>query len=99
MAFISTRTGDIGDNTSGIHRADRCSKAALNTAVKSIAVDFAAQGIVTVALHPGSVMTEARKASQFTLTDSVIGLRAELDAISQARSGPFHRYDGGIIEW
>ena len=57
MVFIGTRSGSIGDNTSGGHYAYRCSKTALNMAVKSLSVDFAPKGIVTAVLHPGSVET------------------------------------------
>lgn len=99
MAFISTRSGSIGDNTSGGHYAYRCSKAALNMAVRSIAVDFADRGIMSVALHPGSVATQTRKGGQIDVADSVRGLRAEIDAMTPGRSGTFRRYDGGTIEW
>ena len=99
MAFISTRSGSIGDNSSGGHYAYRCSKAALNMAAKSIAVDFAKRGILSVALHPGSVATETRKGGQITVTKSATGLRAELETLTEERSGTFRRYDGGTIEW
>lgn len=51
MVFLGTRSGSIGDNGSGGHYAYRCSKAALNMAVKSISIDFAPRGILAVVLH------------------------------------------------
>ena len=99
MAFISTRSGSIGDNTSGGHYAYRCSKAALNMAVRSIAVDLEERAIMSVALHPGSVATPTRKGGQISVADSVSGLRAEIAAMTPTRSGTFRRYDGGTIEW
>ena len=99
MAFISTRSGSIGDNGSGGHYAYRCSKAALNMAAKSIANDLASRGILSVALHPGSVATETRKGGQIDVTQSVAGLRSEIAAMTTERSGTFRRYDGGTIEW
>ena len=99
MAFISTRSGSIGDNSSGGHYAYRCSKAALNMAVKSLSLDLAPQGIVTVALHPGSVRTETRKGGQVPVEESVRGMRDVIAALDPARSGAFLRFDGGNIEW
>jgi NAD(P)-dependent dehydrogenase (short-subunit alcohol dehydrogenase family) len=55
MAFISTRSGPIWDNTSGGHYAYRCSKVSLNMAVKSLSFDLKSRGVISVALHPGSV--------------------------------------------
>ena len=99
MAFIGTRSGSIGDNTSGGHYAYRMSKAALNMAVKSLSVDFAEVGIRSVALHPGSVRTETRKVGQIEVDVSVSGMRNVLSNLTTAQSGTFQRYDGGTIEW
>lgn len=99
MVFIGTRSGSIGDNNSGGHYAYRCSKAALNMAVKSLSVDFAARGITTAVLHPGSVATETRKGGQIPVEQSVSGMREVIDGLSEEMSGTFQRYDGGTIEW
>mgnify|MGYP001544949927 FL=1 len=99
MVFIGTRSGSIGDNTSGGHYAYRCSKTALNMAVKSLSVDFAPKGIVTAVLHPGSVATETRKGGQISVDESVSGMRAIIEDLTPAQSGSFLRYDGGTIEW
>ena len=99
MAFLSTRSGSIGDNSSGGHYAYRCSKTALNMAVKSMSIDFAARGVMTVALHPGSVRTETRKGGQVDVGDSVAGMRSVLAGLTPEQSGSFARYDGGTIEW
>ncbi|MBT5107817.1 MAG: SDR family oxidoreductase [Rhodospirillaceae bacterium] len=99
MVFIGTRSGSIGDNTSGGHYAYRCSKAALNMAVKSLSIDFAANGVTTVVLHPGSVATETRKGGQIPVTESVSGMRNVIDGLTTDMSGSFLRYDGGAIEW
>ena len=99
MAFMSTRSGSIGDNTSGGHYAYRMSKTAMNMAVKSLSVDLAGRGIISVALHPGSVRTETRKTGQVEVDESVAGLRGVLDALRREDSGSFQRFDGGTIEW
>jgi NAD(P)-dependent dehydrogenase (short-subunit alcohol dehydrogenase family) len=99
MVFIGTRSGSIGDNTSGGHYAYRCSKAALNMAVKSLSVDLAAQGVITAVLHPGSVATETRKGGQIAVDASVSGMRRVIEGLTTETSGTFQRYDGGTIEW
>ncbi len=99
MVFIGTRSGSIGDNTSGGHYAYRCSKAALNMVAKSISVDFKKHGISSVVLHPGSVATETRKGGQIAVADSVSGMRNVIAGLHAGMSGKFLRYDGGEIEW
>jgi NAD(P)-dependent dehydrogenase (short-subunit alcohol dehydrogenase family) len=99
MVFLGTRSGSIGDNGSGGHYAYRCSKAALNMAVKSISIDFAPRGIVAAVLHPGSVATETRKGGQIPVGESVSGMRQVIDGLTPEASGTFQRYDGGTIEW
>jgi NAD(P)-dependent dehydrogenase (short-subunit alcohol dehydrogenase family) len=99
MVFIGTRSGSIGDNGSGGHYAYRCSKAALNMAVKSLSFDLAAQGVITAVLHPGSVATETRKGGQIPVGESVTGMRGIIEGLTKEQSGSFSRYDGGTIEW
>lgn len=99
MVFIGTRSGSIGDNGSGGHYAYRCSKAALNMAVKSLSLNFAEQGVITAVLHPGSVATETRKGGQIAVDQSVTGMRGIIESLTPETSGSFLRYDGGTIEW
>lgn len=99
MVFIGTRSGSIGDNSSGGHYAYRCSKAALNMAVKSLSIDFAARGVTTAVLHPGSVATKTRKGGQISVAESVFGMRSVIDKLTLEMSGAFLRYDSGTIEW
>ena len=99
MVFIGTRSGSIGDNTSGGHYAYRCSKTALNMAVKSLSVDFNGRGVITAVLHPGSVATETRKGGQISVEASVSGMRGIIETLNGDASGTFLRYDGGTIEW
>lgn len=99
MVFLGTRSGSIGDNDSGGHYAYRCSKTALNMAVKSLSIDFAPRGVTAVVLHPGSVATETRKGGQISVRESVSGMRTVIDGLTPEMSGTFQRYDGGTIEW
>ena len=99
MVFIGTRSGSIGDNDTGGHYAYRCSKAALNMAVKSLSIDLDPRGVIVAVLHPGSVATETRKGGQIPVDESVSGMRTIIDGLSPEMTGTFRRYDGGTIEW
>src|SRR5918998_929963 len=54
---ISTKMGSIEDNTSGGFIAYRSSKAALNMAWRSLAIDAGRSGVIAAVLHPGWVQT------------------------------------------
>jgi NAD(P)-dependent dehydrogenase (short-subunit alcohol dehydrogenase family) len=100
MVFIGTRSGSIGDNSSGGHYAYRCSKAALNMAVKSISIEFGKLGIIAMVLHPGSVATETRTGGiGIPVDESVSSMRNVIDSLTSNMAGTFQRYDGGTIEW
>ncbi len=58
IALITSRMGSIEDNGSGGYYGYRMSKAALNAAGKSLAIDLASRGVSVVLLHPGFVQTE-----------------------------------------
>ena len=50
--------GSVADNESGSHYGYRMSKAALNMAGKSMAIDFKADNIAVGIIHPGWVQTD-----------------------------------------
>ncbi|MEZ0314827.1 MAG: SDR family oxidoreductase, partial [Myxococcota bacterium] len=58
LIHMTSQMGSIDDNTSGGAYAYRMSKAALNIASKSLAVDLSGRGIISVVVHPGWVQTE-----------------------------------------
>ncbi|MGB6977323.1 MAG: SDR family oxidoreductase, partial [Gammaproteobacteria bacterium] len=58
IANMSSKMGSIADNTSGTAYIYRSSKAALNAAAKSLAIDLREYGIVAIVLHPGWVKTD-----------------------------------------
>lgn len=57
LAFISSRMGSVGDNSSGGHYGYRMSKSALNNAARSLSIDLKERGIAVAVLHPGYVRT------------------------------------------
>lgn len=56
--LVTSRMGSMEDNTSGGSYGYRMSKAALNAAGKSLALDLQPKGISVVILHPGFVQTD-----------------------------------------
>lgn len=100
VALLTSRMGSIADNTSGGAYAYRASKAALNAAGRSLALDLAGRGIVVVLLHPGWVRTDMGGAGgQIDASESVAGLRGVIARAGQAESGRFFAYDGREIPW
>lgn len=59
ILLMTSRMGSVADNTSGASYGYRMSKAALNIAGKSLALDLKPQGIAVCILHPGFVQTGA----------------------------------------
>ena len=99
-AAITSKMGSISDNGSGGYYAYRASKAALNAAWHSLALDWRGDGIPAVLLHPGWVRT--RMGGPNGLIDapeSVAGMRAVIERLGPETSGRFFNYDGAQIPW
>ena len=97
---ITSKMGSIADNTSGGYIAYRSSKAALNAAVRSIAIDWAADSIVAAVLHPGWVQTRMGGGSApLTPEESVAGMRRVIDGLRPDQAGEFFEYSGKAIPW
>ncbi len=100
VAIITSRMGSITDNTSGGHYGYRMSKAAVNMAGKSLALDLAADGVAVVLLHPGWVRTDMTAHNGLIDTDeSVAGLLTRIDGLTQAQSGTFWHTSGEALRW
>ncbi|HEY4136394.1 MAG TPA: SDR family oxidoreductase [Alphaproteobacteria bacterium] len=99
-AFVTSLMGSIADNGSGRFYAYRSSKAALNAAVKSFAVDTAADGLIAVLLHPGWVQTDmGGPGAPVTPKESIAGMRKVLAGLKAQDSGRFFAYDGKALPW
>ena len=100
IVAITRKMGSIEENTSGGAYIYRSSKAALNAAVKSLAIDLAPRGIVAAVLHPGWVKTDMGGPNALiTVEQSVTGLRKVIGKLALADSGKFFSYDGAEIAW
>jgi len=100
VALVTSRMGSIGDNTSGGSYGYRMSKAALNAAGKSLALDLRDRGIAVVLLHPGYVRTDmTRQHGNIDPVEAAAGLLARIDALAVASSGEFRHQNGEELPW
>lgn len=100
MIALTSRMGSIGDNTSGDSYAYRTGKAALDAAMKSLAIDLAPRGIVAAVVHPGWVKTEmGGPRARISTETSVSAMRKIIDRLGPKESGRFWSWDGTEIPW
>ena len=100
VALITSRMGSIDDNTSGARYGYRMSKAALNMAGKSLAVDMKPRGVAVAILHPGMVKTDMIGGNgQVEPADAAKGLLARIDDLTLATSGGFWHMNGERLPW
>ncbi len=97
---ITSAMGSLADNKSGGSIAYRSSKAAVNMAMRSAAIDLAPRGISCVLLHPGWVRTDMGGPKAPLLPqESVKGMRRLIDTFGPKNSGRFYSYDGREYPW
>ncbi len=100
VAFVTSRMGSIGDNSSGGSYGYRMSKAALNMAAVSLAHDLAGRGIAVAILHPGFVRTEMTGGQGNVGPEgAAAGLLARIDALTLETSGNFWHANGEPLPW
>jgi len=100
VGLITSRMGSIDDNGSGGAYGYRMSKAALNMAGKSLAVDLKPAGVAVAILHPGMVKTEMTGShGQVEPLDAARGLLARLDELTLETSGGFWHANGQRLPW
>lgn len=92
---ISSVLGSISKNTDGGFYPYRCSKTALNAATKSLSLDLKADGIFTVAVHPGWCKTDMGGKNAPLETDTATAAIIQtLISLGPEKSGSFIQYDG-----
>ncbi|MFT7624791.1 MAG: NAD(P)-dependent dehydrogenase (short-subunit alcohol dehydrogenase family) [Myxococcota bacterium] len=100
VAIITSRMGSIADNTSGGAYGYRMSKAAVNAAGKSLALDLAPRQIAVTVLHPGWVRTEmTRNSGLMDAHESAAGLLARIDELTLETTGRFRHMNGDPLPW
>jgi NAD(P)-dependent dehydrogenase (short-subunit alcohol dehydrogenase family) len=100
VAIITSRMGSIGDNTSGGSYGYRMSKAAVNAAGKSLAIDLGDRGVAVGILHPGFVRTDMTGgAGNVTAKESAEQLLARIAELDMASTGHFRHANGEELPW
>lgn len=100
IVAITSKMGSIADNQSGGGIIYRSSKAALNAAWRSLAIDWRDRDLAVAMLHPGWVQTAMGGPSAPTPPEeSVAGLRRVITELIRERSGSFLDYQGQEIPW
>ncbi|XP_029140279.1 uncharacterized protein LOC107288908 [Protobothrops mucrosquamatus] len=80
--------------------AYRCSKTALNMLTKCQSLDYAAHGILCVALHPGRVKTDlSLQQGDISVEESTQGIITVLSLLSEEDNGTFLDWLGRPIPW
>lgn len=100
IAITTSRMGSIEDNSSGQYYGYRMSKAAVNMAGKSLAMDLAKQGISVALLHPGHVKTKMTSNNGDITPDvSAAGMIKVMENLSSENSGGFWHTNGEKLPW
>jgi NAD(P)-dependent dehydrogenase (short-subunit alcohol dehydrogenase family) len=100
IAIITSRMGSIDDNSSGGSYAYRMSKAAVNMAGASLAVDLRPRNISVAILHPGFVRTGMTKnRGNVEPSEAAAGLLARIDELTLDTSGGFWHASGERLPW
>jgi NAD(P)-dependent dehydrogenase (short-subunit alcohol dehydrogenase family) len=100
IGIVTSRMGSVGDNTSGSYYGYRMSKAAVNAAGKSLAMDLKERGIAVALLHPGYVRTEmVGGGGDVEPEQAAAGLIARLDALTLDTTGGFWHANGEALPW
>ncbi len=100
LVYITSKMGSIDDNQGGGSYIYRSSKTALNSAVKSLAVDLASDGFSVAVVHPGWVRTDMGGPNGLIdAPESVSGMIAVIDKLDAGSNGQFFNYDGSVIPW
>ena len=105
---ISAKVGSIEDNRLGGWYSYRASKAALNMALKTLAIEwsFALPSCSVAALHPGTVasplsepFTNNQPKKLFSPNESASKLKLVIDNLTPEQTGRFWAWDGTEIPW
>lgn len=104
---LSARVGSITDNELGGWYSYRISKAALNQATRTIALEMKRHNVLIISLHPGTTDTDLSKPFQknvkdgslFPVTFTANQLLNVIDAVEEKNTGGFYDWAGKAISF
>jgi NAD(P)-dependent dehydrogenase (short-subunit alcohol dehydrogenase family) len=99
LIAISSKMGSISDNSGG-YVPYRSSKAALNMAWRSLALETKPLGVAAAVLNPGWVQTRmGGSGAPLRAEDSISQMRKVIEGLTLDQSGSFLDRDGSVIPW
>ena len=100
VVSLTSKMGSIADNRSGAAYSYRVSKAGLNMATRSLAIDYRAEGFICVVVHPGWVATDMGGAgAPVTPEESISGMLRVIDGLRPEDSGEHIDFTGARVPW
>ena len=100
VVVVTSRMGSIADNTSGGRYGYRMSKAAVNMAAKSLAVDLAPRRVAVAIVHPGMVRTDMTgHHGDVDPATAAARIIQRMDALTLETSGTFWHANGEVLPW
>jgi NAD(P)-dependent dehydrogenase (short-subunit alcohol dehydrogenase family) len=99
IAMISSRSGSIGLASDDESLSYRLSKAALNMASKVLSNGLRDEGILVVAIHPGSVITRMNETGELSANEAAHRIISLLDRMTVADAGTYWHVDGYQLPW
>ena len=100
IVTLSSMLGSMTLNRVGGIYAYRASKAAVNAIMKSMAIDLGQKGIIAASLHPGFVQTDmSGPNAAIKPEDSVSGMIAVLDSLTEDQAGALIGWNGEVMPW
>jgi len=100
IVAISSHMGSIAEISEPGSYYYRSSKAALNAAMKGLAVELRRRGVGVLLLHPGWVQTRmGGPGARISTAESVAGMRALVEKFNLDDTGRFFRYNATEIPW
>jgi NAD(P)-dependent dehydrogenase (short-subunit alcohol dehydrogenase family) len=100
FAFVSSKMGSIGLQSSASRVAYRASKAALNAVMKTASIEWAPHGVTCLSLHPGWVKTDMGGSdADIDPVTSITGMRKVIAGATIESSGKFFDYTGEELTW
>ncbi|MEE4174779.1 MAG: SDR family oxidoreductase [Xanthomonadales bacterium] len=99
LVTISSSMGSIAGNEFGGWYAYRASKAAVNSLMKSVALELG-ESALAVALHPGWVRTDmGGENADIDVQTSVAGMMNVIEGLEAADNGAFIGFDGKRLDY
>ena len=97
---LSARVGSISDNNLGGWYSYRMSKAALNQATRTMALELKRQSVWCIALHPGTTDTDLSKPFQKNVADGrLFPVDFTVESLLRVINSMEEEHSGGLFDW